>query len=110
MVSSALQLSPPYRLGVNPAFGPKASSPTRQRLTSYRLCATGRADGGLSARRHRSPERNRAIGGVTRRKDLGSAAFDIAMSTHDPLAFTASARKVGFLGFGFHPRSGQMPS
>ena len=28
------------------------------------------------------------------------------MSNHDPVAFDAAAREVGFLGFGFYPRSG----
>jgi hypothetical protein len=36
------------------------------------------------------------------------AAFDIAMSNHDPVAFEAAARAVGFLGFGTYPRSGFM--
>ena len=35
-------------------------------------------------------------------------AFDIAMANHDPAAFEAAARAVGFLGFGFYPRSGFM--
>jgi len=30
------------------------------------------------------------------------------MSNHDPVAFEAAARAVGFLGFGFYPRSGFM--
>ena len=46
---------------------------------------------------YRSPEHNRAVGG---------AAFDIAMAIHDPTAFEAAAREVGFPGFGFYPRSG----
>lgn len=33
-------------------------------------------------------------------------AFDIAMANHDPVAFEAAARAVGFKGFGFYPRSG----
>ncbi len=28
------------------------------------------------------------------------------MANHDPAAFEAAARAVGFLGFGFYPRSG----
>ena len=28
------------------------------------------------------------------------------MTNHDPVAFEAAARAVGFLGFGFYPRSG----
>src|SRR5690606_30073477 len=37
---------------------------------------------------------------------LDGTAFDIAMTNHDPVAFEAAARAVGFLGFGFYPRSG----
>ncbi len=57
---------------------------------------------------YRSPEHNRAVGGAKRSKHLEGAAFDIAMANHDPLAFEAAAREVGFLGFGFYPRSGFM--
>ncbi len=57
---------------------------------------------------YRSPEHNRAVGGATRSKHLDGTAFDIAMSNHDPAAFEAAAREVGFLGFGFYPRSGFM--
>jgi zinc D-Ala-D-Ala carboxypeptidase len=39
---------------------------------------------------------------------MDGAAFDIAMSNHDPVAFEAAARAVGLLGFGFYPRSGFM--
>ena len=35
---------------------------------------------------YRSPEHNRAVGGATRSKHLGGAAFDIAMSNHNPLS------------------------
>ncbi len=55
---------------------------------------------------YRSPEHNRAVGGATRSKHMDGAAFDIAMTNHDPVAFEAAAREVGFLGFGFYPRSG----
>jgi hypothetical protein len=57
---------------------------------------------------YRSPDDNRAMGGATRSKHLDGAAFDIAMSNHDPVAFEAAARAVGFLWFGFYPRSGFM--
>ncbi|MEI4263400.1 YcbK family protein [Roseovarius sp. D0-M9] len=57
---------------------------------------------------YRSPEHNRAVGGATRSKHMDGSAFDIAMSNHDPVAFEAAAREVGFLGFGFYPRSGFM--
>ena len=55
---------------------------------------------------YRSPEHNRAVGGAMRSKHMDGAAFDIAMANHDPVAFEAAAREVGFLGFGFYPRSG----
>ena len=55
---------------------------------------------------YRSPEHNRNVGGATRSKHMDGTAFDIAMSNHDPAAFEAAAREVGFLGFGFYPRSG----
>jgi hypothetical protein len=54
---------------------------------------------------YRSPEHNRAVGGATRSKHLDGTAFDIAMANQDPVAFEAAAREVGFLGFGFYPRS-----
>jgi zinc D-Ala-D-Ala carboxypeptidase len=43
-----------------------------------------------------------------RSKHLEGAAFDISMANHDPETFEAAAREVGFLGFGFYPRSGFM--
>jgi len=55
---------------------------------------------------YRSPEHNRAVGGAPRSKHMDGTAFDIAMANHDPVAFEATAREVGFLGFGFYPRSG----
>jgi zinc D-Ala-D-Ala carboxypeptidase len=55
---------------------------------------------------YRSPEHNRAIGGAPRSKHMDGTAFDIAMANHDPVVFEAAAREVGFLGFGFYPRSG----
>ena len=55
---------------------------------------------------YRSPEHNRNVGGAPRSKHMDGTAFDIAMSNHDPVAFEAAAREVGFLGFGFYPRSG----
>jgi zinc D-Ala-D-Ala carboxypeptidase len=57
---------------------------------------------------YRSPEHNRAVGGAKRSKHMEGAAFDIAMTNHDPAAFEAAAREVGFLGFGFYSRSGFM--
>ena len=55
---------------------------------------------------YRSPEHNRAVKGAPRSKHMDGTAFDIAMSNHDPTAFSEAARAVGFLGFGFYPRSG----
>lgn len=57
---------------------------------------------------YRSPEHNRAVGGAKASKHMDGAAFDIAMSNHDPVAFEMAAREVGFLGFGYYPRSGFM--
>mgnify|MGYP005850979307 FL=1 len=57
---------------------------------------------------YRSPAHNRAVGGAKHSKHMQGTAFDIAMSNHDPVAFEAAAREVGFLGFGFYPRSGFM--
>jgi zinc D-Ala-D-Ala carboxypeptidase len=39
---------------------------------------------------------------------MDGTAFDVAVANHDPVAFEAAARAVGFLGFGFYPRSGFM--
>ncbi|MCC5963612.1 MAG: DUF882 domain-containing protein [Rhodobacteraceae bacterium] len=55
---------------------------------------------------YRSPQHNRNVGGAPRSKHMDGTAFDIAMGNHDPVAFEAAARAVGFLGFGFYPRSG----
>lgn len=57
---------------------------------------------------YRSPEHNRVVGGAPASKHMQGTAFDIAMANHDPVAFEAAARAVGFLGFGYYPRSGFM--
>jgi hypothetical protein len=57
---------------------------------------------------YRSPGHNGAVGGAPASKHMLGIAFDIAMSNHDPVAFEAVARAVGFLGFGTYPRSGFM--
>ena len=57
---------------------------------------------------YRSPEHNRAVGGAKASKHMEGIAFDIAMANHDPEAFEAAARAIGFQGFGFYPRSGFM--
>jgi len=54
---------------------------------------------------YRSLAHNKAVGGATRSKHMLGTAFDISMSNHDPVAFEAAARAVGFLGFGTYPRS-----
>jgi len=55
---------------------------------------------------YRTPEHNRAVGGAKASKHLEGIAFDVAMANHDPEALEAAAREVGFVGFGFYPRSG----
>ena len=57
---------------------------------------------------YRSPAHNKAVGGAKASKHMDGTAFDIAMANHDPAAFEAAARAVGFLGFGYYPRSGFM--
>lgn len=57
---------------------------------------------------YRTPVHNRRVDGESDSRHLDGAAFDIAMVNHDPVAFEAAAREVGFLGFGFYPRSGFM--
>ena len=57
---------------------------------------------------YRSPEYNRAVGGAKASKHMIGTAFDISMANHDPVAFERAAREVGFLGFGYYPRSGFM--
>jgi hypothetical protein len=57
---------------------------------------------------YRSPSHNRAVGGAAFSKHMEGTAFDVAMTNHDPVAFEAAARAVGFLGFGTYPRSGFM--
>jgi hypothetical protein len=37
---------------------------------------------------------------------MQGTAFDISMANHDPAAFEAAARAIGFLGYGYYPRSG----
>jgi hypothetical protein len=57
---------------------------------------------------YRSPMHNRAVGGAKASKHMDGMAFDIAMANHEPTAFEAAAREVGFLGLGYYPRSGFM--
>ena len=58
---------------------------------------------GQAAHKH-----NRAVGGARASKHMEGIAFDVAMANHDPEAFEAAARAIGFKGFGFYPRSGFM--
>jgi hypothetical protein len=57
---------------------------------------TGRGRHGLHSIEMRSSP-NRAVGGATRSKHLDGAAFDIAMSNHDPEAFEGEAPVIGGL-------------
>lgn len=57
---------------------------------------------------YRSPDHNRKVGGAKLSMHLQGAAFDISMVNHDPTAFEAAARAVGFTGFGFYPRQNFM--
>lgn len=52
---------------------------------------------------YRSPEYNKQVGGASKSKHLLGEAFDIVMTNHDPAAFKAAAKQVGFLGFGDYP-------
>ncbi len=56
---------------------------------------------------YRSPQHNASLKGASpRSKHMDGTAFDIAMANHDPVAFEAAARELGFLGFGYYRRSG----
>lgn len=57
---------------------------------------------------YRSPEHNSRVGGAARSLHMTGSAFDVRMDNHDPWSFEQAARKVGFTGFGFYPRSGFM--
>jgi zinc D-Ala-D-Ala carboxypeptidase len=57
---------------------------------------------------YRSPAHNRSVGGARASKHLDATAFDIRMDNFDPHVFEAAARKAGFLGFGYYPKSGFM--
>jgi hypothetical protein len=57
---------------------------------------------------YRSPEHNRNVGGAKASKHMKAIAFDVRMDNHDPHAFEAAARSVGFTGFGYYLKSGFM--
>jgi len=42
---------------------------------------------------YRSPKHNRAVAGAIRSNHMEGAAFDTAMTNHDPTAFEAAARR-----------------
>lgn len=54
---------------------------------------------------YRSPEHNKRVGGATRSQHLLGKAFDISMANLDRKEFEIEARKIGFTGFGFYPKS-----
>jgi zinc D-Ala-D-Ala carboxypeptidase len=53
---------------------------------------------------YRSPAHNARVGGAPRSRHLQGIAFDVRMDNHDPEAFIAQARAVGFHGIGTYPR------
>jgi zinc D-Ala-D-Ala carboxypeptidase len=55
---------------------------------------------------YRSPAHNARVGGAPRSRHLQGIAFDVRMDNHDPEAFIAQARAVGFHGIGTYPRQG----
>ena len=57
---------------------------------------------------YRSVAHNKRVGGAKASKHMEAIAFDVRMDNHDPHMFEAAARKAGFCGFGYYPRSGFM--
>lgn len=57
---------------------------------------------------YRSPEHNKAVGGVPNSAHMKGIAFDIRMDNQDPDVFEIAAREVGFRGFGYYPKQGFM--
>lgn len=57
---------------------------------------------------YRSSEHNKKVGGAKNSYHMQGVAFDVRMDNHDPHAFEAAARSIGFTGFGYYPRSGFM--
>lgn len=51
----------------------------------------------------RTPEWNRHVGGAKNSQHLKGRAFDVSMENQDPVTFEATARAVGFTGFGYYP-------
>jgi hypothetical protein len=54
------------------------------------------------------PKHIRAVGDATRSKRVLGTVCNIAVGDHDPVAFDATTREVGFVGLGFQPRSVSM--
>jgi zinc D-Ala-D-Ala carboxypeptidase len=57
---------------------------------------------------YRSPEYNKKVGGAKYSMHMQGCAFDVNMANHNPQEFEIAARKVGFRGFGYYPKSGFM--
>jgi len=57
---------------------------------------------------YRSPEHNRKVGGAKNSLHMQGCAFDIRMDNHNPWEFEMAAKKSGFRGFGYYPRTGFM--
>jgi hypothetical protein len=57
---------------------------------------------------YRSPKHNKRVGGAKNSRHMQGDAFDVRMDNHDPHEFEAAARKIGFTGFGYYPKSGFM--
>jgi hypothetical protein len=57
---------------------------------------------------YRSPAHNKKVGGAKNSYHMQGVAFDVRMENHSPHEFEAAARKIGFTGFGYYPKSGFM--
>jgi zinc D-Ala-D-Ala carboxypeptidase len=57
---------------------------------------------------YRSRAHNKRVGGAPSSKHMLAEAFDCRMENQNPAQFEAAARSVGFLGFGYYPKSGFM--
>jgi len=57
---------------------------------------------------YRSLSHNKRVGGAKNSRHMQGDAFDVRMDNHDPHEFEAAARKIGFTGFGYYPKSGFM--
>lgn len=57
---------------------------------------------------YRSEAHNKRVRGAKASKHMEAIAFDVRMDNHNPHIFEAAARKAGFTGFGYYPKSGFM--